>query len=532
MSEFIFAQKFSRRDFLKKGIKGGATIALAPTILDLIFSQSTLAQIQRSDYLLDPSTINKLLEIALSRGGEFADIFVEYNIVNGVTLEENKIRKAECGISKGVGIRVISKEKTGYAYSDDFSFESLKKTADVAYYIAGNAQIGELPGVNVSPQKSPDVSRINLYPNEVEVKKKADLLLRANQTAFQQDPRVIQVIASFWDTTKSITVANSEGVMIDDQQVMSRLNVSVYAEDKNLRQTGYHGGGGRIGFDFFDRFTPEEVAKESTRQAITKLDAVEAPAGPQVVVLGNGWAGILLHESIGHGLEADFNRKGTSLYTGRIGQKVASELCTVIDEGNIPNKRGSIDIDDEGELTGKNVLIEKGVLRNYMFDKLNAKLMGTKSTGNGRRESYKHYPQPRMTNTYMLPGEASPEDILKSVKKGFYAKGVGGGQVDISKGNFVFEVTEGYLIEDGKITAPVRGANLIGIGPQVLEKVEMVGNDLELDPGIGSCGKGGQTVPVGVGLPTCKISEITVGGTQVKGKMAKTYLGSPDYYHV
>jgi len=435
-----------------------------------------------------------------------------------VSLEENKIRQAECGISTGVGVRVISGEKTGYAYSDDLSFDSLKKAAEVASYIAGNVPSGRLTSVDVSPRKVKPVSVINVNPNEVAVKEKSNLLWRANKTAYQEDSRVIQVMGSFWDSLKYITVANSEGILAKDQQVMTRLNVTVTVEEGQERQNGYYGGGGRIGFDHFDKFTPEMVAQEAVRMATTNLEAIEAPAGMQTVVLGNGWAGILLHEAIGHGLEADFNRKKTSLYSDRIGEKVASDGVTVIDEGSIPNRRGSIAIDDEGEPTRKNVLIEDGVLRGYMCDHLNAKLMGLKPTGNGRRESFKHYPMPRMTNTYMLPGKYDPEEIIASVKSGFYAKSFGGGQVDISNGNFVFQVTEGYLIQDGKITKPVKGANLIGVGPEILAKVEMIGNDLESDSGVGSCGKNGQSVPAGVGLPTTKISSITVGGTAIKGQ--------------
>jgi TldD protein len=326
------------------------------------------------------------------------------------------------------------------------------------------------------------------------------------------------VVGSFWYSLKYITVATSGGILAKDEQIMTRLNVSATVEEGEDRQNGYFGGGGRIGFDHFENFTPEMVAQEAVRQAVVNLDAAEAPAGMQTVVLGNGWAGILLHEAIGHGLEADFNRKKTSLYSDRIGEKVASDGVTVIDEGIIPNRRGSISIDDEGEPTRKNVLIEDGILKGYMCDLLNAKLMGMEPTGNGRRESFKHYPMPRMTNTYMLPGRYDPQEIIESVGSGFYAKSFGGGQVDISNGNFVFQVTEGYLIENGRITSPVKGANLIGVGPDVLSKVEMIGNDLEFDSGIGTCGKNGQSVPVGVGMPTAKISSITVGGTAVKGR--------------
>jgi len=494
----------------------GAGLLVAPTILDLLMSDPALAKVPTT--VLDEQTMEKLLSIAMSRGGHYAEVFVEYKITNGVSMEENKIRQAEYGISQGVGIRVLKGEQTGYAYSDEFEFDKLKEAAEVASYIAGTAAAGTFPTFNVSPNKSKSMLKVEKNLDDVAVKEKIALLHRANETARKEDARVIQVDTSLFDTHRAIQIANTAGSMTNDLQEIARLNVTVTVEDKGDRQTGYHGGGGQVGFEHFNELTPELCAQVATKQAITKLSAVEAPAGPQVVVLGNGWAGILLHEAIGHGLEADFNRKKTSLYSDRIGEKVASKWCTVIDEGNIPGRRGSIGCDDEGNPSQKNVLIENGILRGYMCDKQNAELMGMETTGSGRRQSFKHYPMPRMTNTYMLSGEYTPEEILASVEKGFYAKSFGGGQVDISNGNFVFNVTEGYLIENGKITAPVKGANLIGIGPKVLENVEMVANDLKLDTGLGTCGKNGQGVPVGVGLPTCKISEITVGGTDVQGR--------------
>jgi len=466
---------------------------------------------------LSQNILERLLSIALQRGGEFAEVYAEYAITNAVELEENKLRLAQTGIIQGVGIRVISGEKTGYAYSDSFSFDHLKRTAQTASYIAENNKAGMATAFDVSPSEIINLSPIEIYPTQVEVKQKTDLLWRANKAAYATDTDIKQVTASFADSIKFYLIANSNGCLTDNRESICRINVGVVAEKDGRRQSGYHGGGGRVDFSFFDSFSPEDVAQEAVRMALIKLDAREAPAGIQEVVLGNGWAGILLHEAIGHGLEADFNRKKTSLYSGRIGQKVASELVTVIDDGTIPHQRGTLNIDDEGTKTSRNVLIENGILKGYLFDYLNARLLNTKSTGSGRRESYKDYPMPRMTNTFMLAGEMAPDDIIRSVKKGFYAKSFGGGQVDISDGQFVFEVTEGYLIENGEITAPVKGANLIGLGPQVLEKVVMVGNDLELDSGVGTCGKNGQSVAVGVGMPTCKISEMIVGGTQIEG---------------
>ncbi len=466
---------------------------------------------------LDSRVVNKLIDIALAHGGDFADIYAQYSITNAINLEEKKLKQAQAGIVQGVGIRVISGEKTGYAYSDSFEFENLKRAAETASAIASSGSNENIEPVGVKTENVGQPGIIENSPTRADLKSKIDLLWRANNTGYQADKRVIQVLTSLSDSLKYIRIANSEGAFMDNHESLCRINVSAIVEDGNQRQTGYHGGGGRVGFSFFDSFTPEETAKEAVRTALVRLKAKEAPAGQMEVVLGNGWAGILLHEAIGHGLEADFNRKKTSLYSGRIGQKVASELVTVVDDGEIPTKRGTIVIDDEGERSRRNVLIENGILKGYLFDKLNARLMDTQSTGSGRRQSYKHYPMPRMTNTFMTPGEASPEDIIKSVKKGLYAKSFGGGQVDISNGQFMFEVTEGYLIEDGRITAPVKGASLIGIGPKVLEKVVMLGNDFAIDSGVGTCGKNGQSVPVGVGTPTCKISSITVGGTEIPG---------------
>ena len=344
---------------------------------------------------------------------------------------------------------------------------------------------------------------------------RAKLLSEIDRLVRASDPRVKNVMASFACEQKIVMIVKSDGQVAADMQPLCRLNVTVIAEDGKGRQMGTYGGGGRVEWNYFienDRW--REYALEAARQAIVNLDAIDAPAGETVVVLGPGWPGILLHEAIGHGLEGDFNRKRTSAFADRIGQKVASELCTVIDDGTIPNRRGSLNVDDEGTPTSRTVLIEKGILRGYMQDRMNARLMKMEPTGNGRRESFAHSPMPRMTNTFMLNGESTPEDIIKSVKKGLYAVNFGGGQVDITNGKFVFSASEAYLIEDGQVTRPVKGATLIGNGPDVLTRVSMVGNDLALDAGVGTCGKDGQSVPVGVGLPTIRIDGITVGGTR------------------
>jgi TldD protein len=360
----------------------------------------------------------------------------------------------------------------------------------------------------------------NLYPlltapNETTLAERVDLVKRADRAARAYDPRVFQVQAGYVDSLRQVLVATSDGVLSFDRQPLARLGVSVLARDGDgSPQHGYSGGGGRVALDFFqNEKTPEHFAREAARQAIVQLDAVPAPAGEMTVVLGPGWPGILLHEAVGHGLEADFNRKKVSAFSDRLGQLVASPLVTVIDDGTIRNRRGSLNVDDEGVPTERNVLIENGVLRGYLFDKLSSRLLKSGTTGNGRRESYQHIPMPRMTNTFMLAGESDPGDIIRSTPRGLYCASFGGGQVDITSGNFVFSASESYLIEDGQITRPVRGATLTGNGPEALKYVSMVGNDLKLDEGVGICGKEGQSVPVGVGIPTIKLDRMTVGGT-------------------
>ena len=458
--------------------------------------------------------IESLLATALSKGGDYADLYFEYTINNSLNLEEQIIKTANRTVEQGVGVRVISGERTGFAYCDEIAVESIRKAALTAAHIAeSGVQVGP---VNVSSsQPQHDLYSVAHPASEEPLERKIELLHRADKAARSHDPRVREVQAMFMDKYKVMLIATSEGALIGDVQPLTRLNVLCIADDDGNLQQGYAGGGGRNGLEFFhDKLTPEHFASEAARQAIVQLEAVEAPAGGMEVVLGAGWPGILLHEAVGHGLEADFNRKGTSAFSGLIGQKVASELCTVVDEGSIPGRRGSLNVDDEGNPTSQTVLIENGILRGYLQDKLSARLTGAPLTGNGRRESYRHAPMPRMTNTYMLAGQSDPTDIIKSVKRGLYAVQFGGGQVDITNGKFVFSASEAYLIEDGQVTAPVKGATLIGNGPVALTKVSAVGNDLALDEGIGTCGKDGQSVPVGVGMPTIKIEEMTVGGTK------------------
>ena len=451
---------------------------------------------------------------ALGQKVDYADLYFEYQVVESISLEEGLIKKASRSISQGAGVRAIAGEKTGYAYSDEVTLDNLKIAAQTAKYIALDSKPPS-KGVPITTARGGQ----DLYPMaspaiDVPIKEKIDLLGRIDVLARRYDPRIKQVMASFVAEQKLILVVTSSGIMVGDIQPLCRLQVVCIAEEAGNRQTGSFGGGGRVEYSYFlenDRW--ESFTREAAREAVLNLSAVDAPAGMMDVVLGPGWPGILLHEAVGHGLEGDFNRKRTSAFAGQIGKQVASDLCTVVDDGTIPGRRGSLNIDDEGTPTRRTVLIERGTLKGYLQDRLNATLMGMPLTGNGRRESFMHIPMPRMTNTFMLPGESSPEDIIRSVKRGLYAVSFGGGQVDITNGQFVFSASEAYLIEEGKVTQPVKGATLIGSGPEILKKVTMVGHDLELDAGVGTCGKDGQSIPVGVGLPTIKINGITVGGT-------------------
>ncbi|MCU1322015.1 MAG: peptidase modulator of gyrase [Acidobacteriaceae bacterium] len=462
---------------------------------------------------LSERLMERCLGEALSAGGDYADLYFESVTSTSLGIDESLVKSASQGISVGCGIRVVSGERTGYAYTDDLSSDRLLRAARTAALIASGPAKELMSGFRhtEAPQ--------SLYPvtgatNDAEIAEKLKLIQRADAAARAFDPRITQVRASFSDELRRILVAASDGTYAGDTQPLARLNVFVIAKDATSTSRGTSGGGGRVTLDFFEADkSPEHFAREAARTAILQLGAVDAPAGEMEVVLGPGWPGVLLHEAVGHGLEADFNRKGTSAFAGLIGQQVASSKVTVVDNGLMPNRRGSINMDDEGNPTQETVLIENGILKGYLSDKLSSRLMGTPNTGSGRRESYHHIPMPRMTNTYMLNGDDMPEDIIKSVKRGLYAVNFGGGQVDITNGKFVFSASEAYLIEDGKVTRPVKGATLIGNGPEALKYVSMVGNDLALDEGIGTCGKAGQSVPVGVGMPTVKLDRMTVGGT-------------------
>ncbi|HLF49771.1 MAG TPA: metalloprotease TldD [Methylomirabilota bacterium] len=464
---------------------------------------------------LTSSTMERLLGSALAGRVDHADLYLEYRISEDLTLEEGAVKKASRHVSQGAGVRAQSGERTGYAHTDDLSLPNLEEAARQARAISAQAS-GPAVAAVAGHGTPHDLYSLAEPPIAADLQRKLKLLTSVDAAARGFDARVRQVIATLGSEDVVVLIASPSGWTVGDVRPLTRLNVTVIVEENGKREIGTWGGGGRVAFDFFleeDRW--KRFASEAVRQAVVKLGAVAAPAGEMTVVLGPGWPGILLHEAVGHGLEGDFNRKKTSAFSGRLGQRVASELVTVVDDGTIMNRRGSLNVDDEGIPTRRNVLIENGILKGYMQDRLNARLMGMEPTGNGRRESYAHPPMPRMTNTFMLAGQDDPADIIRSVPKGLYAVNFGGGQVDITNGKFVFSASEAYLIEDGKVTAPVKGATLIGNGPEALTRVSRVGRDLKLDEGVGTCGKDGQSVPVGVGLPTVRIDGITVGGTQV-----------------
>jgi len=470
---------------------------------------------QRGSHPVDATIIDRLLKIALQKGGDYADLFFEYSISGSYAYDEQILKSARRAVSMGLGVRVMKGDATGYAYCEDFSFDVMKRAAETAAQIAAGGR--PIAPLEVSMRELPNRYPVSSESFDVDGGVKKAILERADRAARAADPRVVRVDASFVESVREILVANSIGHMAHDRQPLIRFGIRVIAEDGGNRQSGSSGGGGRMGLEYFEGKTPEWHAEQAVAQALVMLDAREAPAGEMDVVLAPGDSGILLHEAVGHGLEADFNRKKTSNYSDRVGETVASGLCTVVDDASLRGSRGSINVDDEGQLPTRSVLIEDGVLKGYMQDRHSADFFGTTSDGHGRRQSFRSHPMPRMTNTMLLGGEDAPEDIIRSVNRGVYAKKFGGGQVDISNGDFVFSLTEGYLIEDGRVTAPLKGVNLIGNGPDAMRKVVMLGHDFEVSDGIWTCGKEGQSVPVGVGCPTIKIEAMTVGGTQVAG---------------
>lgn len=469
-----------------------------------------------SPYDIDATGLQQVLGQILTHKIDYADLYFQYSRSEGWMLEEGIVKSGSFNIEQGVGVRAISGEKTGFAYSDDISMPALVAAAQATRAIAN--QSGSHP-VQIAKRNALD-RRTQLYLPEDPIASLKDtdkvaLLERLERYTRQLDRRVTQVVASLAGEYEVILVTRSDGLLAADVRPLVRLSLQVIAEENGRREQGMAGGGGRFSYAYFTDEILQDYAQKAVHQAIVNLDARPAPAGTMTVVLGSGWPGILLHEAIGHGLEGDFNRKGSSAFSGRVGERVAAPGVTVVDDGTIPRRRGSLNIDDEGNPTQCTVLIEDGILRGYLQDSLNARLMDLPVTGNGRRESFAHIPMPRMTNTYMLNGDKDPAEIIASVKHGLYAANFGGGQVDITSGKFVFSAAEAYMIEDGKITYPVKGATLIGNGPDVLTRVSMIGNDMLLDPGVGTCGKEGQSVPVGVGQPTLRIDGLTVGGTGI-----------------
>ena len=484
-------------------------ISREPTLERLAIARQLLLE----PFGLDETDLAKTLAEIKAHKVDEADLYFQYTRSEGWSLEEGIVKTGSFSIDQGVGVRAVSGEKTAFAYSDDISKASLMDAARTVRTIGAAAKGGrvKVPTRKVASSRSlygglDPISSLNST-------EKVELLGRVEQMARAKDPRVIQVMAGLASEYDVVMVVRADGTLAADVRPLVRLSVTVIAEQNGRREVGSAGGGGRFGLDHFDDALAQSYVDEAVQCALTNLDARPAPAGEMSVVLGSGWPGILLHEAIGHGLEGDFNRKGSSAFSGRIGKRVAAKGVTVLDDGTLPDRRGSLNVDDEGNPSQSNVLIEDGILKGYIQDNMNARLMGVKPTGNGRRESYAHVPMPRMTNTYMLGGDKSPEEIVSSLKKGLYAVNFGGGQVDITSGKFVFSTSLAYWVENGKIQYPVKGATLVGNGPDALTRVSLIGNDMKLDPGVGTCGKEGQSVPVGVGQPTLRIDGLTVGGT-------------------
>src|SRR6187397_3503030 len=485
-------------------------ISREPTIERLAIARSLLLE----PFGLSEATLaNALATIATHRIDD-ADLYFQYTRSEGWSLEEGIVKSGSFGIDQGVGVRAVAGEKTAFAYSDDISEAALQ---DAARTVRTIAAAGQSRRIKVGVKSTVSPSRVLYAPTDpittLDSTQKVALLEKVERLARSKDPRIVQVMAGLASEYDVVLVARADGTIAADVRPLVRLSVTVIAEQNGRREMGSGGGGGRFGLAYFDDEHLQQYVDDAVKAAMTNLESRPAPAGEMTVVLGPGWPGILLHEAVGHGLEGDFNRKGSSTFAGRIGQRVAAKGVTVLDDGTIADRRGSLNVDDEGNASQRNVLIEDGILKGYIQDSLNARLMKTKPTGNGRRESYAHAPMPRMTNTYMLGGDRVPEEIVASIKKGLYATNFGGGQVDITSGRFVFSASEAYWVENGKIQYPVKGATIVGNGPDALTRVTMIGNDMSLDSGVGTCGKEGQSVPVGVGQPTLRIDGLTVGGT-------------------
>ncbi|MGK5094092.1 metallopeptidase TldD-related protein [Deltaproteobacteria bacterium TL4] len=475
--------------------------------------RTTVRDIFEGQMGIDEALMKKVLSEGLSRGGDYADLYFEYTFHNSVVMEERIIKSSSIAVITGVGIRVIKGDQTGYAYSEDLDLAPMLHAARSAAAIAAHGSVALTEGFRFNEKIPANYYNVVHTITDMELPPKIAIIQQAEKIAYEQDDRIVKVTVSMVDTFRYLQIATSEGHLLRDARPMFRMNIFCVAQEDSNLQTGSAGAGGRVGAEFLSqRDHATELANKAASQALLMLSAKQAPSGMMPVILGPAQSGILLHEAVGHPLEADFNRKGTSAYSGRLGEKVASDLCSIYDTGTIEYDRGSLNFDDEGNFPQTNLLIEKGILRGYMNDRISAHYYNTPYTGNGRRESYAHYPMPRMTTTYLANGESSPEDIIKSVKKGIYCESFNGGQVDISNGDFVFVPTIAYRVEEGKLTYPIKNFTLIGNGPDAMSKVTMVGNDFAFSEGIWTCGKDGQSVPVGVGLPTVLVSELTVGG--------------------
>ena len=491
------------------GVRPLSRPTLESTAGRLVIAQKLLLE----PFGLNDAALSRALGEITSYGVDDADLYFQYTRSEGWSLEEGIVKTGSFSIDQGVGVRAVSGEKTAFAYSDDISEASLLDAARTVRSISGAGKAGRVktPTRKIASSRSlyRDLDPIATLGSTAKVK----LLEKVEKLAKAKDPRIVQVMAGLASEYDVVMVARADGTLAADVRPLVRLSLTVIAEQKGRREVGSGGGGGRFGLAYFDDAQIAQYVDDAVKAALTNLDARPAPAGEMTVVLGPGWPGILLHEAIGHGLEGDFNRKGSSAFSGRVGQRVAAKGVTVLDDGTIADRRGSLNVDDEGHASQRNVLIEDGILKGYIQDSLNARLMKVKPTGNGRRESYAHVPMPRMTNTYMLGGDKAPEEIVASIKKGLYATNFAGGQVDITSGKFVFSASEAFWVENGKILYPVKGATIVGNGPDALTRVTMIGNDMQLDSGVGTCGKEGQSVPVGVGQPTLRIDGLTVGGT-------------------
>ena len=511
MLKFKISHPLDRRTFLKKGIQAGTIVASVPLwkFLAAKNPETLLAEEPDAALPLGQEELKKLLEISLGRGGEFAEVYFERTVENSISLDEDKVTSATRGLDMGVGFRVLQGEKTGYAFSGDLDFARLKEAAETAALIASGAV--KATAKKFTPLTPPSYYLVKVPPDTVAAKAKVDLLVKANATARAFDKRITQVGVGFGDTTKKILISNSEGLYVEDTQTLTSLGVGCAALEGSKRSRGYESKAGSFGFEHFDLSLAEEFGRKAAEMAIRTLPADDAPAGEFPIVIARGYGGIFFHEAIGHSLEADGIRKKTSCFWEKLGQSIATPVVTLVDDGTYKGGWGAVDVDDEGYVGHNTVLIDKGQCAGFIQDKLNARLMKMKQTGNGRRQSYQSYPIPRMTNTYMMPGESLPEDIIKSIAKGLYIVKIGGGNVEPTTGRFVFSVTEGYMIEGGAVKQPLKGIMLMGSGQDVLKNITMVGNDL-LVIGGGSCGKDGQSKEVGFGNPTLLVSKITVGG--------------------